>query len=64
VKAAVVTDTTCLIGLERIGRLAVLVKARRSGLLSALTPVLDDLEKNGFFIAPPLRAEALRLAGE
>jgi uncharacterized protein len=52
------------LGLRVIGTVGVLVRARQSGELTALKPLLDELELNNFFISPALRAEALRLVGE
>jgi predicted nucleic acid-binding protein len=52
------------LGLTVIGTLGVLVKAKRGGVISALKPLLDDLEVNGFYLSSALKEEALRLAGE
>ena len=52
-------------GLTVIGTLGVLVRARQSGLLQAIAPILDQLEHQAnFWIAVEIRAEALRLVGE
>ena len=48
----VVSDSTCLIGLERIQRLV------------AVRPVIEALQRERFFMSEALIAEALRLAGE
>lgn len=54
-----------LLGVPVIGVLGVLLQARRKGLLQAIKPVLEDLEKKaGFWLSPKLTAEALRRAGE
>jgi predicted nucleic acid-binding protein len=42
----------------------VLVKAKRQGLLDAVTPVLDRLAALRFRLAAQTRAAVLRLAGE
>jgi predicted nucleic acid-binding protein len=46
------------------GTLSVLVVAKRSGLVPAVRPVLDDLVANGFRAQRGLIARILRLAGE
>lgn len=52
-------------GLTTIGVLGVLVRARQAGLLSALAPVVDQLERQAnFWIRPEVRQEVLRLVGE
>jgi predicted nucleic acid-binding protein len=52
------------LALPIVGTVAVLVRARREGLLAAVAPVLEDLERNGFFMSQELKREALLLAGE
>jgi uncharacterized protein len=52
------------LGLPIIGTVAVLVRARRAGLLTAVAPVLEDLERNGFFLSQELKREALVMSGE
>jgi len=52
------------IGLEVIGTLGILVRAKRQGLLDHLGPVLDQLEGFGFHMTPELKEEALRQASE
>jgi len=53
------------LGLPVIGVLGVLLQARRSGLLSAIKPVLQRLAAEaGFWLSPALVAEALRKCGE
>lgn len=52
------------LGVAVIGTVGVLVRAKQSGVIMALKPVLDDLELNSFFISKALREEALRLVGE
>lgn len=47
-----------------IGTIGVLVRAKQNGVVSAIKPILDDLERNNFFISRALREEALKLAGE
>lgn len=52
------------LGVAVIGTVGVLVRAKQSGVVSAIKPILDDLELNGFFIGRALREEALKLVGE
>jgi len=51
-------------GVSLIGTVGVLVRAKGSGILPSLSPLLDKLESNGFYISRSLKQEALRLAGE
>ncbi len=52
------------LGLAVIGTIGVLVRAKQSGVLTTLKPVLDELEINNFYLSEELRREALRLANE
>lgn len=52
------------LGVAVIGTVGVLVRAKQSGMISALKPILDGLELNNFFISRALREEALKLVGE
>jgi len=53
------------LGLRVIGILGVLLQAKNAGLLRAVGPVLDDLQREaGFWIAEPLRRQVLGLANE
>jgi len=52
------------LGVRLIGTAGVLVQAKRAGLLSAVRPILEELEATGFRLSPALKAEVLRLAGE
>ena len=54
-----------LLGLRTIGILGLLLQAKSVGFLTAVRPVLDDLQREaGFWIAEPLRQQVLGLAGE
>ncbi len=53
-----------LAGVAFTGTLGVLLKAKQSGFLDAVTPVLDQLEVLRFRLDPTTRAAVLRLAGE
>jgi uncharacterized protein len=53
------------LGLEPVGVIGLLVRAKARGVVPSLNPLLDRLRSElGFFISDALRAEALRLAGE
>ena len=53
------------LGLRTIGLLGILLDARTHRLIERVAPILDELEQTaGFWIAPPLRARVLQLAGE
>lgn len=51
-------------GLPIVGTVGLILRAKRDGHLQAVTPVLNALAAAGFHIAPALRFEALRRAGE
>jgi len=51
-------------GLRLIGTAGVLIKAKRSGIIPVIRPLLDALQARGFRLSAPLMCEALRLAGE
>ena len=52
------------LGVPVIGTVGVLVRAKQSGIVTIIKPILDDLELNSFFISRALREEALKLVGE
>jgi predicted nucleic acid-binding protein len=53
------------LGLRPLGLLGVLLDGKRQGLVSAIGPLLDRLDKKaGFWIAPSLRSAILTEAGE
>lgn len=52
------------LGIPLRGTLALLVSAKRFGLIRELKPVLDELPRVGFRISSALADEAKRLAGE
>lgn len=51
-------------GLRIIGTLAVLITARRRGLIPALSPLLQNLLTGGYFISEALMQAALMSVGE
>jgi predicted nucleic acid-binding protein len=52
------------LGLDVRGTLAVLVEAKRRGLVPAIGPLIERLSANGMWLGPALIAAALRTAGE
>lgn len=53
------------LGLRCIGVLGILIQAKNAGLLSAIGPVVNELEsKAGFWIASSLRQRVLNLVDE
>ena len=51
-------------GVRIIGTVGLLVRAKHSGLIQLLKPVLNQLKAEGFYIGNSLEQEALRLVGE
>jgi hypothetical protein len=52
------------LGIQLTGTLGLLLDAKRTGLVSAVKPLLDQLENLRFRLAPHTRAAVLKLAGE
>ncbi len=52
------------LGFRMRGTLAVLLDAKRAGLIPTVAPVLDQLQALGFRLHPKTRAEILQRAGE
>ena len=52
------------LGITIIGTVGILVRAKQSGIIPLLKPILDDLETSGFYISNALREEGLRIVGE
>jgi predicted nucleic acid-binding protein len=52
------------LGIPVTGTVGLLLKAKQTGVIAAIRPLLDALESNQFRIGPALRAEALKLANE
>lgn len=52
------------LGLRVVGTIGILIRAKREGIINALKPVLDELERAGFYLGGELKEEALRLVGE
>lgn len=52
------------LGLNVVGTVGVLLAAKRKGLIANIRPLLDDLVRQGFWLAPRLVEQALLAAGE
>lgn len=52
------------VGVQVIGTMGCLLKAKRAGVIGAIKPLIEKLEDEGFYLSEVLKAEALRLAGE
>jgi len=57
-------DLAQRMGLNVIGTVGVLVRAKRAGLIAWAKPLLDDLSRQGFHLSETLKREALLLVGE
>lgn len=51
-------------GIQRVGTLGLLLKAKEAGLLSQLQPSLKQLRHSGFSVSQPVIEAVLRRAGE
>jgi predicted nucleic acid-binding protein len=53
------------LGLQTIGVIGILLRAKAAGIIPSVKPLVDALQRDaGFWISESLRAEVLRLAGE
>jgi predicted nucleic acid-binding protein len=52
------------LGVPVTGTVGILLKAKQSGVVPSLLPLLDALDAHHFHVSRALRLEALRLAGE
>ena len=52
------------LGLQVIGTLGILIRAKQQGLIGSIKPIIDSLESTGFHISQALIQEALQIAGE
>ena len=58
-------DVALQLGLRTIGILGMLLRAKSAGILPAVRPVLEALQRDaGFWLAEPLRKQVLATAGE
>ena len=53
-----------VLGLKTSGMIGVLIQAKRRGLIPAVQPLLETLQRLPFHMSTPLYEEALGLAGE
>ena len=56
--------TAKYLGLPVTGTLGLLLRAKREGYIDAVVPVMDALEKDGFFIRDSVRQMVTEQAGE
>jgi predicted nucleic acid-binding protein len=56
--------TASLLEIPHIGTCGLLARAKRSGLIRQVSPLLDRLLASGYFLAPALVSDTLRVAGE
>jgi predicted nucleic acid-binding protein len=52
------------LGLHVVGTLGILLAAKRKGLVTEVRPLVDDLIRHGFWVAPRLVKRVLSAAGE
>ncbi len=52
------------LGVRFTAVMGILLKAKEAGHVSALVPLLDELQRHGFFLDPRTRSRVLKLAGE
>ena len=57
-------NTAKKLGIQIIGTVGVLVKAKQLGLIEQLLPILEKLESNSFYLSQSLKTEALILVNE
>lgn len=57
-------DLAHRMGLKVIGTVGILIRAKRVGLLTWISPVLNELVEKGFRLSEDLKREALHMAGE
>ncbi len=53
-----------ILGIALTGTLGILLDAKRRGLVPAVTPLIDDLQRLGFRLSEGTRNAVLRMAGE
>ena len=56
--------TARFLDITAIGTLGVLIKAKQLGIISEIKPMLDRLQKKGFYISERLYKDILYIAGE
>ncbi len=60
-KARMTADS---MGLKILGTVGILLLAKRKRLVSEISPLLQELERTGFYMSANLKEQALELAGE
>ncbi len=50
--------------LKVIGTVGILINAKNAGIIHAMKPIIEDLERNNFYISENLKNEALKIAKE
>ena len=56
--------TAKYLGLTTTGTLGILIKAKKEGKITAISPILEDLVNTGFFISDKVKTYVLEIAGE
>ena len=56
--------TAKYLGLTTTGTLGILIKAKKEGKITAISPILDDLVNTGFFISDKVKTYVLEIAEE
>ena len=56
--------TAKYLGLTVTGTLAILLKAKKAGIIPVIAPVLEEIKKNGFYISGTVERIVLDEAGE
>lgn len=56
--------TAKFLGLTVTGTLGVLLKAKKEGVIESVTPIIDELLSNGFYITDEVRRMVMESAGE
>jgi len=58
-------EVATALGLPTIGRLGILLRAKATGMIPSVMPIVDRLQNEaGFWISEALRKQVLRLADE
>ena len=63
-RRAIISDTSCLILLDKIGTLGVLIDAKLSGFLKSVKPSLEKIKDTNFRLTDDLENRTLMKAGE
>ena len=63
-RRAIISDTSCLILLDKIGTLGVLIDAKLSGFLKSVKPSLEKIKDTNFRLTDDLENRTLMKTGE